>query len=470
MKTTSKEGSVLIVALIFALAISIVSASYLSLALSSVRNADRAFHYNTAFNLAEAGAEEGMWAINNKDWSKAPWVAVGAGYRLSGSVSSPRFTDSQGAKGWYSVYVENALSQTPRITAEGAVKLARSNTVIRKQVRILTANNNLFLPPFTAITRLTLNGGEIDSYKMDSNGDGVPDMNYTDAPRRFETTVASPTVKVGDISIGSPADIYGYVNVGASSSSGFISSVKGAIVGPATTSGGSGVVTSGSNLIDTNRISYDFTQDFPAPKEPAMDVGMVYTTLPPAVGGIITIGASGTKAAPEQYMIAEINIGNKDTIVVVGPVDMIVHGDVKVGGTQQAIQISNATNPDANLKLYARGDISISGNGAMTGATDDTLDPTRFQILGTGTGAQQVTIGGNGNLAASLYAPTANVTMNGGGSSGYFAGAVVANNITVNGNGYRVRFPEEMLDMGTAGSFKVAKWLELDRAADRMSF
>ena len=73
-------------------------------------------------------------------------------------------------------------------------------------------------------------------------------------------------------------------------------------------------------------------------------------------------------------------------------------------------------------------------------------------------------------LAASVYAPKADVTMNGGGSTGYFAGAVVANNITVNGNGYRVRFPEEMLNMGTAGSFKVAKWLELNNASDKMSF
>ena len=55
---------------------------------------------------------------------------------------------------------------------------------------------------------------------------------------------------------------------------------------------------------------------------------------------------------------------------------------------------------------------------------------------------------------------------NGGGSSGYFAGAVVANNITVNGNGYRVRFPEEMAEMNTASTYQISRWVELtDRSA-----
>lgn len=465
------------VALVLALALAMVVGSYLNLSLGALRSSDRSFHLNTAFNLAEAGLEEALWALNNNDWTKRGWTEAGTARVLNGSFSTPDLTGAHSVGGYFNVYVANAESGTPTITSEAVVRPS-SGPIIRKQLRVSARNANIFMPPFTAITELDLNGGAIDSYRM-ADGD------YTTAPRRHETTVASPTVKVGDIDIGSPADIYGYVTVGVDTSqaAAFIGSIKGTVQGDTTAAGASGVIgSSTSDFIDTNRIAFDFVQDFPMPPEPA---GAFTDTLPAAdANGFIVIGdPSGTTT--KRYQLTNYSVPNSTTLLVVGPVEIKALGELKMSG-QAAITVLNGsfTTPEtkdkgktipgttytatnASASIYAYGDLAISGNGAAVGGTNpdgsakNSTDPTKLMIYGMAPSVQAFDIGGNGNLAAAVYAPRADVKFNGGGSSGYFAGATVANNITVNGNGYRVRFPEEMADMNTSTTYQISRWVEL---------
>lgn len=460
------------VALVLGLALAVVVGSYLSLSLNAVQSADRAYHYNTAFNLAEAGLEEALWALNNNDWSKRGWAESGTNQVLVGSFGTSDLTAPNSPRGYFNVFVSQATGGTPTIIAEGVVKPATGG-VIRKQIRISARNSNLFMPPFTAINSLTLNGGAIDSYRM-ADGD------YTSAPRRYETTVASPTVTIGDISIGSPADIYGYVTVGVGTgdASGFISSIKGTIQSDTTVAGADGVLgSSDKDFIDTNRIAFDFSQDFPLPAAPTE----AFTDAIPAADAndMIVLG-DPTGVNVMRYQVTNYSVPNGKTLLIVGPVEMKVLGDLAASG-QAAITVLNGsatltpkksspityTETDASLKIYAYGDVSVSGNGTAIGGTNldgsskNSTDPTKFQIFGMAPSSQSFDIGGNGNLAAAIYAPNADMKFNGGGSSGYFAGATVAKNITVNGNGYRVRFPEEMADMNTASTYQISKWLEL---------
>lgn len=475
----SRRGSVLMVALVLGITLALLVGSYVSLSLGALRSATRSYHYNTAFNLAESGLEEALWALNNKDWSRRTWTETGADRVLTGSLSASELSAAGAVRGFYNVHVAQAAGAAPVITAEGVVQPS-SGGLIRKQLRVLARTSNLFMPPFTAITKLDLNGGEIDSYRM-ADGD------YATAPRRYETTVASPTVTIGNIDIGSPADIYGYVTVGVDTgnAAAFISTVKGSITGATTAAGQDGVVQAGGNLVDTNRLAFDFIQDFPLPPVPA---GAFPEPLPaPDGNGMIVLG-DPTGVTTLRYQISNYTVPNGCTLLVVGPVEIKVLGELKVGG-QAALTVAAgsfvlpatkktgattylATNAAATI--YAYGDLAISGNGAVVGATTPagaatnavSTDPTKLQIYGLAPTTQAFAIGGNGNLAAALYAPHADVRFNGGGSSGYFAGATVANNIAVNGNGYRVRFPEEMADMSTASTYQISRWLELtDRSA-----
>jgi hypothetical protein len=100
-----------------------------------------------------------------------------------------------------------------------------------------------------------------------------------------------------------------------------------------------------------------------------------------------------------------------------------------------------------------------------------------LQIYGTLTEAeyasglrQDISIGGNGNLTAALYAPNGDIVMNGGGSSGYFAGAAVGQSVRINGNGYRFRYDKDLQDLSLANSYKVSGWAELLNPADKYSF
>ena len=472
-----RRGSVLLVALLLGMAMAIAATSYLSLSLNTLKISDHTYHYNTAFNLAEAGLEEALWALNNGgddgDWTKRAWTDTGDDDKvLLGSFGSSELTAANSVAGYYHVYVQNAhnMGGTPIITAEGVVR-PTTGPVVRKQIRIFARKSNLFMPPFTAITSLTLNGGEIDSYRM-AEGD------YSTAPRRYETTVASPTVTIGDISIGSPADIYGYVTVGVgtTNSSAFISGIKGTVQGDTTVAGADGVLGSGTgDFVDTNRIAFDFTQDFPMPAAPT---GAFTDTIPAAdPNGFVVLG-DPTGTTTKRYQVANWSVPNGTTVLVVGPVELKVLGELSLAGKAAFTVLTgtfsatpkngspiNYTATQASASLYAYGNLQISGNGALTGGTipgaNISTDPTKLKIYGLASTSQDFVIGGNGKLAAAVYAPKADVTFNGGGSSGCFAGATVANTITVNGNGYAVRFPEEMANMNTSTTYQISRWAEL---------
>jgi hypothetical protein len=481
MKLSSNKGSLIAVAMILAIVMAVGAVSYIQLCVGTMKRANRTFYYNSAINVAEAGAEEALYALNTGDWSKRDWNTSTADYVFRADVTgTPQFTDSNLTKGYFNVLVKDAKGLTPTITAEAVMYLAGSNP-IRKQIRLYSKNANLFMPPFTAIEEMKLNGGEIDSYDMTKGS-------YVAAPREYDTTVASPTVTVGDINIGSPANIYGNVSVGVSSTNkeAFINSISGEIVGSNTTQGADGVVKKGSNLIDTNRISYDFSQDFPAKTEPTFTSSKV-TSLPAAdSNGYIVIG-DPTGAVLKEYDLATVDIKTGETLLIVGPVQIICATTFSVAG-QGAIAVlrkdfaltvkqgnnyvtTNYTASEkADCEIYARGNVSISGNGSAIGLDYQAQDPATLRIYGTATTSQTITIGGNGNFGAAVYAPKADITFNGGGSSGYFAGAVVGRTITVNGSGYRVRFPEQLGDRSFGSTYEIAKWVELTDRNDWYTF
>ncbi|HLP23144.1 MAG TPA: hypothetical protein VK139_03775, partial [Microbacteriaceae bacterium] len=465
----------LMVTMVLGLALVLTVGSYVTLTMGALQSADRSFHYNTAFNLAEAGVEEALWALNHNDWTKRTWTESGSDRILTGSLSSSELTSANSIRGYFNVFVSQAAGGTPVITAEAVVRPVLGSE-IRKQIRVNASNANIFMPPFTAITKLDLNGGEIDSYRM-ADGD------YTTAERRYETTVASPTINIGNVDIGSPADIYGYVTVGVGTenSSTFLSSIKGSVTGETTQSGQDGVLTAGGNLVDTNRVAFDFVQDFPLPAAPTE----AFTDAVPAAdsNGMIVLG-DPTGATTKRYQFSSnFKADNGTTILIVGPVEIktlagfdipgqaqftVLTGTYTTPNTTQGKKVipgTEYTATNASATIYAYGDLAISGNGALIGGTipgsNISTDPTKLQVFGMSTTAQNFSVGGNGNLAAAIYAPNADVKFNGGGSSGYFAGATVANNITVNGNGYRVRFPEEMANMNTATTYRISRWVEL---------
>jgi hypothetical protein len=478
-RTACKSGSVLIVAMILGVALTMMAGGYILLTSQSMRLTQRTFYLSSALNLAESGAEHALWCLKN-GWTlpSGDWTGDSSTKNYVGSSTSPVYIDNQGSKGFFKVRVTEADTLTPTIIAEGVV-VPPTGEPISKQIRVQLSNSGLFSHGLVAKENLVLNGGEIDSYRS-SLGD--PE----NAARGYEITVASAAVDIGDVSMGSAADIYGYVAIGSSDESGFIDSFKGHLVGPTTEPGDDGVVSKGGNTVDTNRIAYDFTQDFPDATVPEIAVGTIVATAlpPPNSQGVIVIGnPDGTSTV--RYQLSSVNIPDGLTLMVVGPVEFDVTTSFTVGGGASMVVLDGTTTVSTNIddvvvhsnytgagtaRLYVAGDISISGNGGITAP----YAPEALQVYGTLSKAdydagfrQSIRIGGNGSFAGALYAPNADIVMNGGGSTGYMAGAAVGRSVRINGNGYRFRYDKDLENLANGLEYRVTAWAELIQPSDR---
>lgn len=105
--------------------------------------------------------------------------------------------------------------------------------------------------------------------------------------------------------------------------------------------------------------------------------------------------------------------------------------------------------------LYVKGNISIGGNGiANLGA------PADLQLYGLPT-CTSVDISGNGQLSAAVYAPQADIVLNGGGSNGQVFGALAGNRVSFNGNGTVLHYDEALQKVkGTVLGFRTKTWQE----------
>jgi len=175
----------------------------------------------------------------------------------------------------------------------------------------------------------------------------------------------------------------------------------------------------------------------------------------------VTIG-DPTGTTIEYYHLADLTLKNSnDVLGVVGPVVMVVDGDVDIKGE---IQISG----NGSLEMYTPGDVTVGGNGVANLKTPGV--PGDFLLFGTNTSSQLIKLHGNGALSAAVYAPNADVDFKGGGHSGTMFGAVVAKEIFMNGN-YSFHYDEALADIfGPDASWRLAAWYEITRAADKIDF
>src|SRR6185369_14916650 len=100
-------------------------------------------------------------------------------------------------------------------------------------------------------------------------------------------------------------------------------------------------------------------------------------------------------------------------------VEIYVTGDISVGG-QGLITLGSGV----NAKIYFAGNVSISGNGIVN-SNNQPSDLQMYGIAPSDNSSRSVSLGGNGQIVTSLYAPNADVTVNGGGTDGHVFGSIV---------------------------------------------
>lgn len=424
----SCRGSVLMITVIFSAIIVMVVGSFLRLAQNENRMANVSFYSNNSLNLAEGGVEMALHALNYENWD---------GWSLeSGVARMESLTVDLGKNqvGFIDVLVRDYDGQ-PVVVAEGRTQL-QNRPEVAKQIEVYLSRRSLFANGITSRRGARFSGGNatVDSYRSSL---GVP----SSTNRNDNGSVASVSVETDALDL-SNSEIFGYVATGGSMPT---VGPNGKIYGHDTPAGVD---------VDPNRIALDFDSSFPEVIPPSS-----YDVYIPAINNTRTLGTPGA-TTPTVYQVGNISLGGSQALTIAGPVVIHVTGNVSVRGNAFILVADTGA-----AEFYVDNSFDIGGNGVANATTI----PANLLIYGSNPVHQEFKLHGNAALQAAVYAPNAHVSMQGGGSSGSMAGAVVANRVHINGN-YSFHYDEDLADFSPSKSYRMDRWREIHVAADRISF
>lgn len=438
------RGSVLIVALLISALIAVALGSYINLNLGSARLARRSFYQHAAFNLAEAGAEEALWSFNQASLASsdawADWTddGVAAWRRFDG------FAFGAGAGGSVKVYVDAkvpAAGVRPRIIAQASVQ-APGESAVTKMIEITLARRSLFANGLMARDSVRFAGtrSSVDSWNSDPDGDAATaPVPYSTPARNDRGTVASMSVLNTAVLV-QQATVWGYVSTGGEMPA----------VG---THGSIGPFGTAAGEINPSRVTTDFSASLPA------------ITLPEGGTVIASVGATlGTAGTATTWRIPAITLRGNETLTILGDVTLIL----TAGPGARAIDVTGNAEliiaPDSRLTIYTEGDVLIAGNGL----TNPNTQPISAQFWGAGEPElpQSIHLAGNGALKAVVYAPGADVQINGDGD---VMGAIVARAITLTGNA-DFHYDESLAEFGDDQPYGVVRWRSLATEAEQAPY
>jgi hypothetical protein len=421
--------------LILAAVTAVIASGFVYRSANEAKLATRSYYSFVALNLAEAGIEEGLFAANSANFSSTNGWALASGSSTDYVKSITSGFAFQQATGAVYIRVDAGMSNTPTVTAMGVISIPRQPTVL-KQLHVTGIQRHLWGNGIVVKGTLTFSGNaSVDSY------DSSVGVYNSTTNRSDQATVATTSTALDPITVGSSATIYGYVATGAADP---VVGSSGRIYGLTTPSG---------TNVDTSRIRHDFTANLPdvsAPTTAAISL--------PALEASITLPRAGDAVGANGrylYTVPSVGLGGGDAVEIADNVDLIVTGNVSVSGNAAITLDTGST----SFNLYCPGTIAIGGNGM----NNTTNLPINAAIWGTAPSTsvtpQSITISGNGSFKGTIYAPNANVAMTGSGENN---GAVIAKSATIGGSGkfhYDVRLASARTPLDS--SYHLTSWCEL---------
>ena len=163
----------------------------------------------------------------------------------------------------------------------------------------------------------------------------------------------------------------------------------------------------------------------------------------PGGGAPLTISSSG------NYNISGLN--GSLIIQSNANVNLLVTGNINITG-HDGIEIE----PGGSLNLYMSGAVAkLAGNGVA----NEGGNATNFVYWGS-TSNSEISINGNGTFSGIIYAPQADLTLNGGGSGiDDVSGASVSKTARLNGN-FQFHYDENLGNLFKNRPFIVTSWNE----------
>lgn len=417
------QGGVLIATLITAIIFGGVLAAYLVMVSTSQKATVRSETWNRALPLGEAGIEEAMAHLNRN----YPANMLTAGWALNGGrLAAPQRTLGDG---YYKVSM--TMATNPVIYATGGALMPVDKTYLERTIRVQTVQTCIVQNAISTRYGIKLNGNKISTDSYDSM-----DSRYSNGAGKYDPHKA---LDHGDIAsnlgieeamdLGN-ANIKGRVHTGPNGS---------VAAGPNTSVGDAAWVGGGSTGIKEGYFSDDMNAPFPEVTAPfAFEAGTTPTSGRVGPDTFDCILGNG------NYSVRDF----KGKVLVTGDAVLLVSERCQFTGTD-FIRIM----PGASLKLYvACATANIGGQGVVNMSDRS----TSFSYMGLPSNTA-VSIKGNGELSGFIYAPSAAITLQGGGN---VYGAIMGASLTIGGT-FAFHFDEALRRQIKIYYFTITSWDEI---------
>ncbi len=344
MRMEKKEGSIILAALFMAAIGGYLVTSYLKATLLERKLAEENYYTGSAKNLAEAGAETGVLALNTNDWS---------GWTLNGKVALkklPLVDIGNSLEGTITVKIDDRFTD-PFIISEGRIDLPRGKT-LQEQIKVETQPRALFPNAITARDYVYFYRGsknnniiKIDSYDS-AKGDYDPVLNRN---RNDKGTVASKRMYTYSRS---NAEIYGYM-----------ATKKGQPVSVGRNGRVYGIDTPYYVKRDQDRIATDFKASFPDKTAPVKKNATKWSSK-----STVTYNGSLNRGNPKLYRFSgDLNISSSQTLVIRNHVALIIDDDFYLRGK---VRVENG----GSLVIYLYDDFTIYDSGQIITESKKPID------------------------------------------------------------------------------------------------
>ena len=426
---SSERGATLLAAMIFAAVLALALGSYLTLCHRTLALSSRAMHGERSVELAEAGIEDALWALNRNDWS---------GWSVSSNTATRTiegFNFSGGATGSIALRVTNVdgSGTGERVISVTGTARQPDGTSVSRTLSATSKPAPLFVNAIAAVGgAVTFNSsGAVDSYDSSAGAYASQTPGYSAIVASTATPTAGATVQLTN------AHVKGYV---ASRYSGGPSyGTSGTLTGPATPA---------ATKIDPARTST-------SPYAPVFDTrsitGAGTTLASPAENSVVVLGTPGA-TSPQKYYAEDLDLTGSTRVIVDGPVQLVVAGAFYVarnGGTA-GVEIT----ANGSLDVFVTGHIGIAG----AGINNTTQDPRKLAIYAGP--SWWLYVNTTTPLHGVIYAPERDLSFYG---DAQVFGAIVGKNVGFLGSQpqlhYDVRLRETVFN-GVDTPFAISDWRE----------
>lgn len=510
MKTTPslyrfQQGNTLLVTVVITAILGLTLFAYLSLVQFQNRTNARSQVWNSAMPVVEAGLEEAFAHLNNRGLTNGPldgdgWVESGGAYTMNRKLGD----------NFYSVTISNYVAGTtnrPIIVSKGyvvrpaaiasrqgpflaaAVAIDTTFEYLARGVRVHTVRSALFDKGLVAKDKIDMNGNTIATDSFDST-DPLYSTNglYISTRTKDNGDVAVNASVTNSLNVGN-AIIQGHVAVGPGGT--VAVGTQGAVGSAAWIAAGNTGIEPGWGENDMN-VSFDdvvvpfsggFTPGagfystvqsvvYPTGTTRVVRTNWVTTSsLPLGAFPPITTNGNGTGTTYtykafvyitptnssgtyynyvlEDGLNYQLEGGLSGKILVLGDANLNVSSSCNVTGL--TIEWGK------HLNLYSSAP-SATLTGNSTANSDGTADS--FAFWGT-KNCTSITLNGNASFTGTIYAPSADFTMNGGGKNTVdFIGASITKSTTLNGK-FRFHYDEALSHIGPLRLFIASSWNEM---------